>query len=359
MKKIATRYVLFLALVAVMLPGSVFSADYPSKALTYIICFNPGGESDITARIQEPALKKYFGQDVVVTYKIGGGGSVGWSELIRSKPDGYTIAGDNLPHIILQPLERGNAGYNTLDLKQIYMFESTPDLLVVREDSPYQNPQGLHRLCQEKSARDCHRRRQRQFNRQRSGDHDAQQGRRHQADLHPVRRQRFRCAGPSGRPCNGADDLFHHGGQYKGKFRSLAIASEERMAVLPDVPTFKELGYDVVEGAYRGVAAPPGTPDEIVNKLADTFDKVMKDPDVQKKMDRERIQNRVHGARGVHETGEEEDGGIRSHHEGTRPVEKVVSLSQQRSGGHGGAKSPARPPSEARPTHVWTHSAGI
>ena len=75
------------------------------------------------------------------------------------------------------------------------------------------------------------------------------------------------------------------GVQHKGKFRSLAIASEERMAVLPDVPTFKELGYDVVEGAYRGVAAPPGTPDDIVKKLADTFDRVMKDPEVQKKMD--------------------------------------------------------------------------
>ena len=57
------------------------------------------------------------------------------------------------------------------------------------------------------------------------------------------------------------------------------------MSVLPDVPTFKELGYDVVEGAYRGVAAPPETPDNIVKYLADTFEKVMKDPEVVKKMD--------------------------------------------------------------------------
>ena len=57
------------------------------------------------------------------------------------------------------------------------------------------------------------------------------------------------------------------------------------MAVLPDVPTFKEQGYDIVEGAYRGVVAPPGTPDDIIRKLADVFEKVMKDPGVQKKMD--------------------------------------------------------------------------
>jgi tripartite-type tricarboxylate transporter receptor subunit TctC len=73
--------------------------------------------------------------------------------------------------------------------------------------------------------------------------------------------------------------------QYAGKFRALAIASETRMDVLADVPTFKELGYNIVEGAYRGVAAPPGTPDEVVKVLADAFDKVMKDPEVKKKMD--------------------------------------------------------------------------
>ena len=75
------------------------------------------------------------------------------------------------------------------------------------------------------------------------------------------------------------------GTQYAGKFRALAIASEARMDVLHDVPTFKEQGFDMVEGAYRGVAAPPGTPDEVIKILANAFEKVMKDPDVQKKMD--------------------------------------------------------------------------
>jgi tripartite-type tricarboxylate transporter receptor subunit TctC len=73
--------------------------------------------------------------------------------------------------------------------------------------------------------------------------------------------------------------------QQKEQFRALAIASEKRMEILPDLPTFREQGYDVVEGAYRGVAAPPGTPDEIVKVLADAFEKVMKDPGVRKKMD--------------------------------------------------------------------------
>jgi tripartite-type tricarboxylate transporter receptor subunit TctC len=285
MKKIVISFIAFYAAIAMVWVGGVSAAEYPSKPLTYLICFNPGGESDITARFQEQPLKKLLGQDVVITYKIGGGGSVGWSELIRSKPDGYTIAGHNLPHIILQPLERGKAGYNTLDLKNIYIFESTPDLLVVRQDSPYQtlkdfvdyakkNPPGIVTVGG-------------------SGSSTAN-------DLGTTMLNKAAGIKLTYIPFGGSGSavpalLGGHvtalmtystmGVQYAGKFRPLAIASEERMAVLKDVPTFKELGYDVVEGAYRGVAAPPGTPDEIVKKLADVFDKVMKDPEVQKKMD--------------------------------------------------------------------------
>jgi tripartite-type tricarboxylate transporter receptor subunit TctC len=285
MKKVGIRFIVLLALVIIILPVSVFSAEYPSKQLTYIICFNPGGESDITARIQEPVLKKYFGQEVVVTYKIGGGGSVGWSELVRSKPDGYTIAGDNLPHIVLQPLERGNAGYNTLDLKQIYMFESTPNLLVVRQDSPYKtlkdfvdyaknNPPGIVTVggSGSSSANDL-------------GTTMLNKAAGIKLTYIPFGGSGSAVPALLGGHVTALMTYSTMGVQYKDKFRGLAIAAEERMAVLPDVPTFKELGYDIVEGAYRGVAAPPGTPDDIIKKLADVFDKVMKDPEVQKKMD--------------------------------------------------------------------------
>ncbi len=137
MKRITIGFIALFAIFAMFWAGAVGAADYPSKRLTYVICFNPGGESDITARIQEAALKKHFGQDVIITYKIGGGGALGWSELVSTKPDGYTIAGHNLPHTVLQPMEMSNPGYKTLDLKQVYMFESTPDVLMVRNDSPF------------------------------------------------------------------------------------------------------------------------------------------------------------------------------------------------------------------------------
>jgi tripartite-type tricarboxylate transporter receptor subunit TctC len=277
---------LVLALMAVLmfLPSFAAADNYPNKPLTYIVCFNPGGESDITARIQEQSLKKYFGKEVVISYKIGGGGSVGWSELIQSKPDGYTIAGDNLPHIILQPIERGNAGYNTLDLKQIYMFESTPDLLVVRQESKYKNLKDLIEDAQKTPGAVTV-----------GGSGSSTANDLGTAMLNKVAKIKLTYIPFSGTGSAVPALLGGHvtalmtystmGVQYKEKFRALAIASEERMDVLPDVPTFKELGYDVVEGAYRGVAAPPQTPDKIVKYLADTFEKVMKDPGVKKKMD--------------------------------------------------------------------------
>jgi len=281
-KRIALGAIAALALF--MFSAPAIAADYPSKPLTYIICFNPGGESDITARIQEQPLKKYYKEGVVITYKIGGGGSVGWSELIASKPDGYTLAGHNLPHIILQPLLRGNAGYNTLDLKSVYIFESTPNMLVVRQDSPYKTLKDFIAAAKEKPG---------VLTVGGSGSSTAN-------ELGTIMLNKaagiktiyipFTGSGAAvpalaGGHVTALMTYSTMGVQHKGKFRPLAIMAEERMAVLPDVPTFKELGFDLVEGAYRGVAAPPGTPDAIVNKAAEIFGNVMKDPEVVKKMD--------------------------------------------------------------------------
>ena len=211
MKKIAIGFIVLFATLAMVWAGAANAAEYPNKRLTYNICFNPGGESDITARIQEQALKKYFGQDVVINYKIGGGGALCWSELVQSKPDGYTIAGHNLPHIVLQPMEMADAGYKTLDLKNIYMFESTPNVLMVRNDSPFKtlkdfvdyakkNPPGVVTVGGSGSLV-C----------KRSGDRHAQQGCGHQTDVRPLRWNRLRRACPPGKPCDGAHVLFPHG----------------------------------------------------------------------------------------------------------------------------------------------------
>ena len=285
MKRIAIGFIVLFAIFAMVWAGAVGAADYPSKRLTYVICFNPGGESDITARIQEAALKKHFGQDVIITYKIGGGGALGWSELVQTKPDGYTIAGHNLPHTVLQPIEMNNPGYKTLDLKQVYMFESTPNVLMVRNDSPFKtlkdfveyakkNPPGVVTVGGSGT----------------SSANDLGTAMLNKAAGIKLTYVPFGGTG-SAVPAllgNHVTALMSYTPmvvQYKEKFRFLAMAADKRMDVIPDVPTFRELGYDIVEGAYRGVAAPPGTPDEIIKYLAAAFDKTMREPEVKKKMD--------------------------------------------------------------------------
>jgi len=277
------RIILLLMLGLILIPSAGFSVNFPTKPITYMVCFNPGGESDITARIQERALEKYLGVDVVITYKIGAGGAICWSELIRSKPDGYTIAGDNLPHIILQPLMRKDAGYKTLDLKQIYIFESTPNVLVVHKDSQFKTLQDFIKYAKEHPG---------VVTVGGSGSNTANH-------LGTVLLEKAAGIKLTYIPFSGSGTavpalLGKHvtalmtystmAVRYKDQFRPLAIAAEKRMEVLPDVPTFKELGYNIVEGAYRGAAAPPGTPDEIIKVLANAFDNVMREPEVIRKM---------------------------------------------------------------------------
>jgi tripartite-type tricarboxylate transporter receptor subunit TctC len=110
---------------AVSLAAATGALAFPDKAIEYIIPFGPGGESDISARFQQPFFKDKFGQDLVVSYKPGGGGAVGWAQLNSMAGDGYTIMGINLPHIVIQPAQK-DVGYTTEDINAFYMFHYTP-----------------------------------------------------------------------------------------------------------------------------------------------------------------------------------------------------------------------------------------
>src|SRR5512138_2839012 len=127
------RFALGLA-AAVLTVGRAAAAEYPEKAVQYIIPFNAGGESDVAARLQAPLFKAKFGQDMIVINKPGAGGALAWSQLNAAAGDGYTIMGTNVPHIILQPLEP-NTPYKTEDITPIYFFHCTQDAIVVAASS--------------------------------------------------------------------------------------------------------------------------------------------------------------------------------------------------------------------------------
>jgi len=275
--------IVILGLVALVFGQVVAAAGFPEKPITYMICFDPGGESDITARLQQKYLEDVLKTKVVITYKVGGGGAVGWSELIRSKPDGYTIAGDNLPHTILQPMQRGDAGYTTEQLKRVYCFESTPCALVVKKDSPLKtladfiafakkNP-GAVTLGGSGSWTANH-----------LGTIELEKAAGVKLTYIPFTGSGSATPALLGGHVTGLMTYTTMAAQQLDKFRILAVAAPKRSAVFPDAPTFQELGYDIVEGAYRGVSVPPNTPENIVKIIADAFEKVNKNPEFAKKM---------------------------------------------------------------------------
>jgi tripartite-type tricarboxylate transporter receptor subunit TctC len=121
--------------VAALIAASAF-AQFPDKNINYIIPFPAGGESDVAARQQGIVAKRLTGKDFIVVNKAGAGGGLVWSTINREPADGYTVAGINLPHIVLQPME-GNVQYKTDDLSSVYWFHFTPDAIVVPTESKY------------------------------------------------------------------------------------------------------------------------------------------------------------------------------------------------------------------------------
>ena len=92
-----------------LLSLSAAAQTWPQKPVRFIVPFPPGGATDISARLQEPVFKKITGQSVAIQYKAGAGGAAGWSQLNGMAGDGYTVMGTNLPHIVLQPLQKALA----------------------------------------------------------------------------------------------------------------------------------------------------------------------------------------------------------------------------------------------------------
>lgn len=259
--------------------------EYPTRPINYILPFDAGGESDITARMQQQPLEDILDTSIVVQYKPGGGGALGWQELVTStEPDGYNIMGSNLPHIILQPLVRDDAGYETDELVPIYYFQATSNVLAVSKDSQFNTVDEFVEYAKANPGA---------ITLSGSGSYSANH-------LGVLEFNKAAGIETTYIPETGSGGAVPQllGGHVQGlmtyttmginhadDIKILAVASEERVPSLPDVPTFKELGYDYVEGAYRGISGPPGLPEEIIDILAKTFAEVNAQPEYKKQME--------------------------------------------------------------------------
>lgn len=249
---------------------------WPEKPVDYIIPFGYGGESGIAARLQQPVFQQLTGHNLVIAHKPGGGGAVVWSALNSMPADGYTVVGINLPHIIIQPL-RG-AGYRTEDIAVLYVFHYTPNALIVAKDSPYET---LKDVIEDAKARPG------EIVFSGSGKGTANH-------LAQVRFDNITAVDTEYRAFKGTGEsiaallsgevdaawgyttaAIKHGDDV----RILSVAMEERHPNLPDAPTFYEVGIDMVDGAYRGIAVPKATPEAMRQQISSLFAKLNQDLD--------------------------------------------------------------------------------
>ena len=251
----------------------------PDKNIQYWQAFPAGGESDIAARHQQLLLKKRCPAiETIVQYKPGAGGALLWSQLNQLPADGSNVAGVNLPHIVLQPME-GQVQYKLEDITPVYWFHYTPDALVVAADSPYKT------LAQFAAAAKAN---PGAISLGGSGLNSAN----HAAHERLNAAFGFKTTYV---PFKGTGDMTtavlggHVGGAMsytafainnKEKVRALAVAMEKRHPLMPDVPTFRELGIDWVDGAYRAIGVPKATSADAKKKLSDLFRAINNDPEM-------------------------------------------------------------------------------
>lgn len=268
---------LVLVLLAFLGQAVALAQEYPKKKIELVVAFKPGGGSDTIGRAVAHYGSKYIGQPIFVTNRVGGSGAIGFSYGARAKPDGYvltfivttlTIA----PHV--------TKGYPVTyeDFEPIALIAVVPSCLSVRSDSKYKTLQdfikdarahpGKIRVGQAGTGTPWHL----------AGEALAS------AAGIKLTYVPYKGAGPSivallgghlDATITSASEIYPH--VKAGKCRALAIIAEKRFPAMPDVPTTIELGYNADVVAWRGIAAPKGTPKEVVDYLINGFEKMSKD----------------------------------------------------------------------------------
>lgn len=265
-------------------PIAAQAADYPEKAVEITVPFNPGGGADTSQRTFNKYAEPLVGQSLVVVNKAGAGGTRGWAEFVNAAPDGYSLAIETPPFNIIPALAKPDqTGYTLDQFTHICIYAVVPDVLVVREDSDFKTLADLVTYAKANPAKV-------------KAANTGTLGADFMTTLlienkSGVKFTQVPFTGGSQAlqgTLAGTTDIMVASALFavaqKGKMRTLAIASEERDPEIPDVPTFKELGYDVVSERYRALAGPPGLPQEIVAYWAGICEQVTQNEEFRKEM---------------------------------------------------------------------------
>ncbi len=266
------------------------AADYPSRTLTFVVPYPPGGPTDITGRLLAEALGKELGQTVVVENRSGASGSIGVSYVIRSKPDGYTFGAVAAPSLVA-PFMLDTKPYDlTTDIQTVGMAYVTPLVVLV-------NPELTPEVTDMQSLIDYVKNEGAGVNYTTAGigstAHLAMEMIRSENDLDMLHIP-YQGSAPAINALLAGDvnmmysDLVAAMPQItSGKLRAIAINTNERLDELPDVPTLVEQGVEAAKAvSWGGLVLPKGTPQEAVDVLSAALESVLQDEALQEKMRR-------------------------------------------------------------------------
>lgn len=270
----------FLALVvlcgSLSTSGSARAQTFPDKPLRLIIPYPAGGASDLTARAVVSVADEYLGQPMIVVIRSGGGGAVGAEAAAKSKPDGYTLfMGDPANQIILPLVQK--IAYNPADFVPVGQVVSLPAVLVVQVSAPWKTAKDFIEAAKKEPGKFKH-----------SAVTFSPEHLMFESLASTYGAKLTHIPSTGGGPAlasllgghvdaNGLYPPVAYPHIQGGKLRALGLAATKRWALLPDVPTLPEQGYDVDARLWLAVVAVKGTPEPVLAKLRDAVKKISDD----------------------------------------------------------------------------------